>query len=93
MFGDFQGSEIPEPGDSNASKVATGTGTVPLLGTRHARRATLGQNVKQSGRLLAGGTRIHVDFHADRHFDDFWCFPGHFGFSLQMDELPPCPLN
>jgi hypothetical protein len=28
-------------------------------------------------RLLAGGARIHVDFHADRHFDDFRGFPGH----------------
>ncbi len=28
-------------------------------------------------RLLAGGARIHIDFHADRHFDDLRCFPGH----------------
>jgi hypothetical protein len=28
-------------------------------------------------RLLAGGARIHVDFHADRHFYDLWCLPGH----------------
>ncbi len=29
-------------------------------------------------RLLAGRAHIHVDFHSDRHFDDFRCFPGHF---------------
>ena len=28
-------------------------------------------------RLLAGRAHIHVDFHSDRHFDDFRCFPGH----------------
>jgi hypothetical protein len=28
-------------------------------------------------RLLAGGARIHVDFHANRHFDDLRGFPGH----------------
>jgi hypothetical protein len=28
-------------------------------------------------RLLAGGARIHIDFHADRHFYDLWCLPGH----------------
>ena len=50
--------------------------TIPLSGTCHARKSTC---VKRRIRcpLLAGGARIHVDFHADRHFDDFWCFPGH----------------
>jgi len=28
-------------------------------------------------RLFAGRAGIHVDFHANRHFDDLWCFPGH----------------
>jgi hypothetical protein len=28
-------------------------------------------------RLLAGRAHIHVDFHSDRHFDNFRCFPGH----------------
>jgi hypothetical protein len=28
-------------------------------------------------RLLAGSAHIHVDFHAYRHFEDFWCFPSH----------------
>ena len=31
----------------------------------------------RAARLLAGRAHIHVDFHSDRHFDDFWCFPGH----------------
>ena len=38
-------------------------------------------------RLLAGRAHIHVDFHSDRHFDDFRCFPGHFGSPLIPDEL------
>lgn len=29
------------------------------------------------GLLLTGRAGIHVDFHADRDFDDFGCFPGH----------------
>ncbi|MGF6306703.1 hypothetical protein ABIB82_000850 [Bradyrhizobium sp. i1.8.4] len=28
--------------------------------------------------LLARCAGVHVDFHADRHFDDLRCFPGHF---------------
>jgi hypothetical protein len=39
------------------------------------------------GRLLAGGAGIHVDFHAHRHFDDLWCFPGHFGSPLLVNRL------
>jgi hypothetical protein len=27
--------------------------------------------------LFARGAGIHVDFHANRHFDDLRCFPGH----------------
>ena len=28
-------------------------------------------------RLFASRASIHVDFHADRHFDDFWSLPSH----------------
>jgi hypothetical protein len=27
--------------------------------------------------LFARGAGVHVDFHANRQFDDFWSFPGH----------------
>ena len=27
--------------------------------------------------LLARRAGVHVDFHADRHFNDLRCFPGH----------------
>jgi hypothetical protein len=33
-------------------------------------------------RLFAGRAGVHVDFHANRHFNDFWSLPGHFGLSL-----------
>ena len=46
-------------------------------------------DVKCRYRLLAGGARIHVDFHADRHFDDFRCFPGHLALLLIPDGLRP----
>jgi hypothetical protein len=60
-------------------KVDAGTGIVPGSGTCHPRRSTLFKNEAVASCLLAGGARIHVDFHADRHFDDLWCLPGHFG--------------
>jgi hypothetical protein len=33
-------------------------------------------------RLFAGGAGVHVDFHADRYFDDHGGLPGHFGALL-----------
>jgi hypothetical protein len=45
---------------------------------------------KLRSRLLAGGARIHVDFHADRHFNDLRGLPGHFGSPWsEQDELRP----
>jgi hypothetical protein len=44
-------------------------------------------------RLLAGRARIHIDFHADRHFDDLWGLPGHLALlvnrtnSALLDKL------
>ena len=40
-------------------------------------------DVKCRYRLLAGGARIHVDFHADRHFDDLRGFPGHLALLFE----------
>jgi hypothetical protein len=40
-------------------------------------------------RLFAGGAHIHVDFHADRHFGDFRCFPGHLVLLLLPDDFRP----
>src|SRR4051794_31635069 len=45
-----------------------------------ARSTILGAVV--STRLFARGAGVHVDFHADRHFDDFWSFPGHRGLLI-----------
>jgi hypothetical protein len=42
--------------------------------------------VKLRRRLLAGGASVHIDFHADRHFDDLGGFPGHFGSPCKPDE-------
>jgi hypothetical protein len=35
-------------------------------------------------RLFAGRAGVHVDFHADRHFDDFRGLPGHFRSPSQV---------
>ncbi|CCD88899.1 protein of unknown function [Bradyrhizobium sp. ORS 285] len=32
---------------------------------------------RHTRQLFAGGAGIHVDFHADRHFNNLRCFPGH----------------
>ena len=44
-------------------------------------------------RLLAGGAHIHVDFHADRYFNDFRRFPGHLALPLLPDGLRPWELT
>jgi hypothetical protein len=56
-------------------------GHVPMVGNVSRLEVHLKSNVMLP-RLLAGGARIHVDFHADRHFYDFWGFPSHFGSLL-----------
>jgi hypothetical protein len=35
-------------------------------------------NAESWKRLLAGRAGVHVDFHANRHFDNFWSLPSHF---------------
>jgi hypothetical protein len=40
-------------------------------------------------RLLELGADVHVDFHANRYFDDFWCFPGHFDVSMISSTRVP----
>src|SRR6185436_5564483 len=57
-------------------KVDTGLGHSSTMGTCQTRKSTC-VRYEMRYRLLAGGAHIHVDFHADRNFDDFWCFPSH----------------
>jgi hypothetical protein len=54
-------------------------GKITPAWARHSRQSTLFKKDALYCRLLAGSAGIHVDFHADRHFDDLRCFPGHFG--------------
>jgi hypothetical protein len=37
-------------------------------------------------RLPPHRTCVHVDFQTHRHFDDFWCFPGHYEVSIGFNE-------
>src|SRR6202161_1226439 len=73
---------------TNISKVDTSTRTIPVR-----ERATPGgppaSNVKLTCRLLAGGARIHVDFHVNRYFDDLWGLPGHCSSPFQLGRNPP----
>jgi hypothetical protein len=40
-------------------------------------------------RLFARRAGVHVDFHANRHFDDFWSFPSHSVLLLEQDGRLP----
>ena len=78
------------PGNPSISEVAA----------RPARRPRIGNVVTRCGpppskcfsycsRLFAGRASIHVDFHANRHFDDLWRLPGHYGLLLERDDFRP----
>ena len=74
---------------TNAARWTPASDTFPLSGTCPTRKSTC-VRYEMRYRLLAGGAHIHVDFHADRNFDDFWCFPGHSDLPLIPGELRPC---
>jgi hypothetical protein len=40
-------------------------------------------------RLFAGRAGVHVDFHANRHFDDLGGLPGHFRSPSNRDDFLP----
>src|SRR6185436_9840191 len=77
---------------TNATRWTPASDTVPLSGTCQARKSTC-VRCEMRCRLLAGGAHIHVDFHADRYFDDFRRFPGHLALPLLPGELRPCRLR
>src|SRR5579862_2976603 len=63
-------------------------------GTHHSRPSTFFTRMLVCRRLLASGAGIHVDFHANRHFDDLRCFPGHFGSpKRETGRTPPYPQS
>ena len=70
-------------------EVDTGLRHTPAIGNMSGPEVHLREMMKIRCRLLAGGAHIHVDFHADRHFDDFRCFPGHLALLFEPDELRP----
>jgi hypothetical protein len=81
--------EKPQAVLPKTSKVDAGMTDAPERDAS-PRQSTLVQKVAMCCRLLAGGASIHIDFHADRHFDDLRCFPGHFGSpSGETGRTPP----
>jgi hypothetical protein len=62
---------------------------MPPIRSMSRREVHLRLTESRGDRLLAGGARIHVNFHANRHFDDLRGFPGHFGAPCKRDELRP----
>jgi hypothetical protein len=48
--------------------------------------AGAGQNTSQ---LLARRAGVHVDLHANRHFNDLWSLPSHWGLPSDGATLAP----
>jgi hypothetical protein len=48
--------------------------------------AGAGQNTSQ---LLARRAGVHVDLHANRHFNDLWSLPSHLGLPSDGATLAP----
>ena len=69
------------------------SGNFPTSARRQTWRSTCSKTRCCDVRLLAGGARIHIDFHAARHFDDLRCFPGHFGSPCKRDDLTPSAIK
>jgi len=44
------------------------------------------QELSYRRRLFAGGAGVHVDFHADRYFDDLGGLPGHFALLVKKPD-------
>jgi hypothetical protein len=76
-------------GFSNISKVAAGMNAIRDLEQHHDRRSIPAEIRGAVERLFAGRTGVHVDFHANRHFNDFWSLPSHFRSPLERPgDLP-----
>jgi hypothetical protein len=44
-------------------------------------------------RLFASSAGVHVDFHANRHFDDLWSLPGHFQVPFRTERQTAAPAS
>lgn len=77
------------PGILNVSKVAAGMNAIRDREQHHDRRSIPAEIRGAVARLFAGRTGVHVDFHANRHFNDFWSLPSHFRSPLERHgDLP-----
>jgi hypothetical protein len=60
---------------------------------RHNRQSTSVEIRSFSFRLFASRTGVHVDLHADRHFDNFWSLPSHLRSPLKRNGILPDRSN
>lgn len=60
---------------------------------RHNRQSTSVEIRSFSFRLFASRTGVHVDLHADRHFDNFWSLPSHLRSPLKRNGRLPYRSN
>jgi hypothetical protein len=72
-------SPEPQTNELKNSEVAAAGVLSSRTGSRHKAASTSMEITSSRVRLFASRAGVHVDFHADRHFDDFWSLPGHFG--------------
>jgi hypothetical protein len=83
-----------EPADICREKAFGGGGRPdapsPCGERRHSQQSTSVKMLIRRKRLFAGRAGVHIDFHADRHFDDLWGLPGHFAdLLLNRDDFLP----
>jgi hypothetical protein len=67
-------------------EVATDVARSSLRKLRRNRQSTSVAIRSCRFRLFAGRAGVHVDFHANRHFNDFWSLPSHFRSPLSRRD-------
>ena len=73
------------------SEVAIDAAPRPPKGTGSHRRPTSVEIGSCRLGLFARRAGVHVDFHANRHFHDFWSFPSHLRSPYQMARQIAAP--
>ena len=74
---------------NNNQKISEVAAVVPERSSRHIRQSSSVEIWSRRCRLFAGRTDVHVDLHANRHFDNSWSLPGHFRSPLERNGRLP----
>jgi hypothetical protein len=81
----FASGTLKNQGTQKISEVAAAVVRIPWSWSFVTTGAHLRRNAELSQRLFARRASVHVDLHANRHFDYFWSLPGHLRSPLGRD--------